>query len=238
MVTFAPILVYNKIPLNELLKHVIDLCEQSVKSPVEIEFAVTLNPTRIGLLQVRPLMATDSEITISDEEYSSERALLRSDRVLGNGEINTVEHVLYVKPQTFNAKYTLEIAQEIESINATFIENGDHYVLIGFGRWGSSDPWLGTPVTWGQISQAQTIVESTLPDMDKEFSQGSHFFHNITSFGVSYFSVRHTDESGIDWDWLAMQTSVIETEHVKLVKLEQPLSIKIDGRCGRGVIQK
>ena len=238
IVTFAPILVYNKFPLNELLKHVIELCEQAVKSPVEIEFAVTLNPTRVGLLQVRPLLATDHETTISDEEYSTEGTLIASDRVLGNGEINSIEHVLYVKPQTFNAKDTPVIAQEIESINATFIETGDQYVLIGFGRWGSSDPWLGTPVSWGQISQAKTIIESTLPEMDKEFSQGSHFFHNITSFGVSYFSLRHSDASGIDWDWLDMQNSVVETEHVRLVKLEKPLNIKIDGRRGRGVIRK
>ena len=110
--------------------------------------------------------------------------------------------------------------------------------MIGFGRWGSSDPWLGTPVTWGQISQAKVIVESTLPTMDKEFSQGSHFFHNITSFGVSYFSTRYSEDHGLDWEWLDKQTCMFETEYVKHVNLDKPLTIKVDGRSGRGVIIK
>lgn len=238
MVTFAPILVYNQFPLNDLLKRIIELCKQSSHSDVEIEFAITLNPIRFGLLQVRPLLATSHRTAVSDEEFENPSALLVTDRVLGNGEINSIDHILYVKPKPFQSKHTPQIALDIEKINAEFIQNDQHYVLVGFGRWGSSDPWLGVPVSWGQISQAKSIVESTLPDMDKEFSQGSHFFHNITSFGVSYFSVRHTDSPGIDWEWLDSQKCVSESEFVRLVQVEHPLKIKIDGRVGRGVILK
>ncbi len=238
LVTFAPILVYNLFPLNNLLKHMIKICEQAYHSHVEIEFAITLNPTRLGLLQVRALRATNEETTISEDEFERKDILLYSDRVLGNGELDSIQHILFVKPKTFLAKHTPQIALDIERINATFIESKQHYILIGFGRWGSSDPWLGTPVSWGQISQAKSIIESTLPEMDKEFSQGSHFFHNITSFGVSYFSVRYNDNTRIDWDWLETQKCISETELVKLVKLDNPLKIKIDGRCGRGMILK
>jgi len=238
MITFAPILVYNRFPLNDLIKNLMGLCVDALNSPVEIEFAITLHPTRFGLLQVRPLLALADEVTIEDDEFYSQDILLSSERVLGNGKNRDIQHVVFVKPHTFEAKHTPQIARDIETINATAIAAGIDYLLIGFGRWGSSDPWLGTPVRWGQISQAKIIVESTLPEMDKEFSQGSHFFHNITSFGVSYFSVRHSDERGIDWEWLDKQVCLAETEYLKYVKLERPLSMKVDGRTGRGIITK
>ncbi len=238
MVTFAPILVYNQFPLNDLLKNIVEICVDALNSPVEIEFAITLNPTRFGLLQVRPLLALADEIDIQDDEFTGKDILLASERVLGNGENSNIEHIVFVKPQTFEAKHTPQIAREIEAVNVTAIENGLDYLLIGFGRWGSSDPWLGTPVTWGQISQAKIIVESTLPEMDKEFSQGSHFFHNITSFGVSYFSLRHSDDHGLDWEWLDKQACVSETDYIKHVKLVKPLTVKVDGRSGRGIIIK
>jgi len=238
IVTFAPILVYKQFPLNDLVKHVIELCQASSNSPVEIEFAITLNPIRFGLLQVRPLLASMDEITISEDMFTSKDALLASNRVLGNGTIDWIDQVIFVKPQVFNAKNTPQIAKEIEMLNQQYIERNQHYLLIGFGRWGSSDPWLGTPVSWGQISQAKTIIESTLPDMDKEFSQGSHFFHNISSFGVSYFSIRHSDDQSLDWEWLDQQTCINETEFVKQVRLANPLTIMVDGRSGRGVISK
>ena len=238
IITFAPILVYNQFPLSDFVKNLLNQCQDAVKSPVEIEFAITLHPTRFRLLQVRPLLASDNEISIEDNEFSGEGVLLASERVLGNGESRTIDHVVFVKPHSFEAKFTPQIAGEIDAINAKAIESGTHYLLVGFGRWGSSDPWLGTPVSWGQISQAKVIVESTLPDMDKEFSQGSHFFHNITSFGVSYFSVRHSDDHDLDWEWLDRQSCVSETDYVKHVRLEKPLTVKVDGRSGRGVIIK
>jgi hypothetical protein len=238
MVTFAPILVYNQFKLSALIKDILAQCREALDAQVEIEFAITLNPIRFGLLQVRPLLATVHEVHIDDDKFESGDVLLASERVLGNGTINTIDQIIYVKPDIFNAKNTKQIAREIETLNAACISNDQNYLLIGFGRWGSSDPWLGTPVSWGQISQAKVIVETTLPDMDKEFSQGSHFFHNITSFGVSYFSVRYSDERSLDWEWLDTQVLVNETEFVRHVKLEKPLEIKVDGRSGRGMITK
>jgi len=238
MITFAPILVYNQFPLSKFVKNILNHCRDALNSPVEIEFAITLHPTKFRLLQVRPLLASDDEISIEDNEFSGDQVLLASERVLGNGENSNIDQVVFVKPQSFEAKFTPQIAHEIETINTKAIESGTHYLLVGFGRWGSSDPWLGTPVTWGQISQAKVIVESTLPEMDKEFSQGSHFFHNITSFGVSYFSVRHSDDHSLDWEWLDRQTCVAETDFVKHVRLEKPLTVRVDGRSGRGVISK
>ena len=238
LVTFAPILVYKQFPLSELVKTVLLICSEALHEQVEIEFAITLKPLRLGLLQVRPLLASLNEIDITDEEFMGSDLFLSSNRVLGNGELHTIQDIVYVKPQTFDAKHSVQIAQEIEVLNNSLLALGEKYILIGFGRWGSSDPWLGTPVSWGQISQAKVIVESTLPDMDKEFSQGSHFFHNITSFGVDYFSVRYSDKPGIDWPWLDEQECVAETKFVRHVRLNKPVYIKVDGRRGRGIIRK
>ena len=126
-------------------------------------------------------------------------------------------------------------------MNRRLLEESRPYLLLGFGRWGSSDPWLGIPVKWGQIAGARVIVESTLPGMDKEPSQGAHFFHNLISFQVSYLCVRHDETSAagartIDWDWLDRQPCATETEYVRHVRLEQPLRIKVDGRSGRGAV--
>lgn len=121
-------------------------------------------------------------------------------------------------------------------LNASLIAAGRPYLLIGFGRWGSSDPWLGIPVTWPQISGARVIVEATLPDMHVDASQGSHFFHNMISFHVPYFTVRHTHGGRIDWAWLERQSVVSETQLVRHVRAEAPLRVRVDGHQGRGVI--
>ena len=129
-----------------------------------------------------------------------------------------------------------EIAVEIESLNSVLDLEQRPYVLIGFGRWGSSDPWLGIPVTWPQISGARVIIEATLPEMHVDASQGSHFFHNLLSFHVQYFTVRHTGEYAIDWAWLDRQPALAETDFLRHVRLAEPLQVRVDGRCGRGVI--
>jgi hypothetical protein len=123
-------------------------------------------------------------------------------------------------------------------MNHTIVKRGGSMLLIGFGRWGSSDPWLGIPVTWGQISSARSIIEATLPSMTIDLSQGSHFFHNLVSFGISYFSVSHEDSASIDWQWIARQEVVQESRFVRHVRPAAPLIIKVDGRVGRGVILK
>jgi hypothetical protein len=155
---------------------------------------------------------------------------------MGNGVVGCIRDVVYVKPDTFEARHLRKIAAEIERINQSLVDKGRPCLLIGFGRWGSSDPWLGIPVEWGQISSAKVIVEATLPTMNVEPSQGSHFFHNMTSFGVSYLSVHHAGRPGINWNWLSRQEAVTDTDHVRHVRLKGPLLVKVDGRNGLGGI--
>jgi hypothetical protein len=162
--------------------------------------------------------------------------LLASERVMGNGVIDGISDIVYVKPDSFEARHTSTIASELDRLNRDLVAEGRPYLLIGFGRWGSADPWLGIPVVWGQIGGAKVIVEATLPEMNVDPSQGSHFFHNITSFRVSYFSVHHASRPGIDWAWLGRQRSVAETTFLRQLRLAAPLIVKVDGRAGRGAI--
>ena len=238
VLTFAPILILNKIPLNDLIINLLKLCEEAVGSPVEIEFAMTFNPFRFGFLQVRPMVVSTDTIEIKKEELTGENVLVASENVLGNGINNNLKDVVYVKPESFEAKFTQRIANDLENINQKLITNGCHFLLIGFGRWGSSDPWLGIPVNWGQISGVKVIVEATLDNMNVDLSQGSHFFHNLTSFKVSYFSIPFSGKYQIDWEWLNKQEIIEETQFVRHARLSSPLQIKVDGRSGCGVINK
>lgn len=240
-VTFAPLLVDQAAPINQLIKELLTICEKAVGSEVEIEFAVTLDnrqavPARFGFLQVRPMVVSDSKIEIDAQEMSGKAVLVASERTMGNGLIDTISDIVFVRPDKFEAKHTRTIAAELESLNRNLVAEGRRYVLIGFGRWGSSDPWLGIPVEWNQISGARVIIEATLPGMDVEQSQGSHFFHNLTSFQVCYMSVHHAGEHRIDWKWLKKQKEVAGTDLVSHIRLLRPLTIKVDGRSGRGVI--
>lgn len=238
ILTFAPLLILEDIPFNNLVKHILRLCEEAVGAAVEIEFAVTFEPTRFGMLQVRPMVVSETTVRVTTDELTGDKVLLASQRVLGNGLLEHLRDVVFVKPESFEAKYTQQIAQELEVMNRNLMAAGRQYVLIGFGRWGSSDPWLGIGVNWSQVSGAKIIVEATLPNMDVELSQGSHFFHNLSSFQVSYFSVRHSGDFQIDYPWLAQQETVSESQFVRHVNLPEPLLAKIDGRSGRGVILK
>jgi hypothetical protein len=219
------------------------ICEEAMNAPVEIEFALTLDPekgkpARFGFLQVRPMVVSHEEVNLSPEELISELAIVSSESVLGNGIVNCLEDIIFVKPEKFEARYTRQIAAEVEQLNEAIKKSDRKYILIGFGRWGSADPWLGIPVDWGQISGAKVIVECTLPDMNVDLSQGSHFFHNLSSFRISYFSVKHTQKYRIDWDWLNKQETIAETDFVRHIKLPEPVIVKVDGRTGRGVIHR
>jgi hypothetical protein len=238
IINFARILVLNDVPLNNLIKSLLLTCEEALETPVEIEFAVTINPHRFGFLQVRPMVVSTDEIEVAEEELSGENILVASKNVLGNGINNTITDIVYVAPDKFEKKYTPQIAKELELINKNLVKESNPYLLIGFGRWGSSDPWLGIPVNWGQVSGAKAVVEAAQENMNVEFSQGSHFFHNLTSFKVSYFSVKQADSYKINWDWLNNQKIEQETEFVRHVSLSSPLLVKVDGRRGRGVISK
>lgn len=240
-VTFAPILDGGELPLNELLKVLLKRCEETVGSEVEIEFALTTDPQRehpprFGFLQVRPMVVSHGKVDVSDEELLGEKVLAGTTKALGNGLIEDIRDVVYVKPQGFEAKFTRLIAEELATINRQIVDDKVPYLLIGFGRWGSSDPWLGIPVEWSQISGARVIIEATLPTMDIELSQGSHFFHNLTSFQVCYLAIHHAGDYQIDWAWLDGQPEVSHGDYVRHVRLQTPLKVKVDGRSGRGVI--
>lgn len=247
VLNFAPVLDLEDVPLNRVIEHVAAACKQALGCDVEIEFAMTLahTPTasgggarhRFGFLQLRPTRVADELVEVSAAEVQEPAALVATETVLGNGTLSDIRDVVYVKPDAFAAQHTPAMAAELEALNQQLAGAGRHYVLIGFGRWGSSDPWLGIPVTWPQISQARVIVESTLPEMNVDASQGSHFFHNLSSFRVHYLTVHHAGSGHIAWDWLARQPAEAETSFVRHVRLAQPLDIRVDGRAGRGIVR-
>ena len=242
VINFAQLLSMNEFKFNDLMNTILKVSEEAIENPVEIEFAVTIprveNKLHFGFLQVRPMVVSDEVVDLKTDELYAEDVLLASKRVMGNGVVENITDVIFVKPETFDKKDTQKIAYEIDSINKGFVQTKTPYLLIGFGRWGSSDSWLGIPVDWGQIAGAKVIVESTLFGINVELSQGSHFFHNLSSFNVSYFSLNYDGEFAIDWEWLNQQKVVRETNFIKHVKLESPLKIKVDGKTSRGVIKK
>jgi hypothetical protein len=241
VIDFAPILKFDLMPLNAFLQELLRLCEETLGRRVEIEFAITLDehrgiPARFGFLQVRPMFVSSDRIMISPEELGADDVLLASESALGNGVLDTIQDIVYVKPETFNVHYSEAVAVELERLNHWLITVDSPYLLIGSGRWGTSDPQAGIPVNFGQISGAKVIVECALPETSSMLSQGSHFFHNITSFRVFYFSLGADDRYKIAWDWIKKQPTVHETDHVRHVRLSAPLKVRVDGTTSRGVI--
>lgn len=244
VIDFAPLLQLEEFPLNGLVRALLLASERAADAKVEIEFALTVSAprglpahARLGFLQVRPMVVSAQEVDVTAGDLGDSAALLASDRTMGNGE-DRAGVVVYVRPERFDVMDTREIAEELGAINRQLVEAREPYVLVGFGRWGSSQRTLGIPVNWAQIGGARAIVESTLPEMNPEPSQGSHFFHNLSSFRVSYFMLRHDGPHRIDWNWLAALPAVAETDHVRAVRTPAPLTIRVDGRTGRGVILK
>lgn len=245
--TFAPLLVLEEFRLNDLLRSLLAMCSEALGGPVEIEFAVTFPPPEagaagddrasFGFLQVRPMAVSNAVVDLDLSAIPREALLLASERVMGNGVIAGVEDIVYVRPDRFEARNTRVIADDLSRINLELLQAGRPYLLIGFGRWGSSDPWLGIPVEWSQIGGARAIVEATLPSMNVDLSQGSHFFHNIAAFNVSYFSVPFDSDLPIDWEGLARCEAEHETDFVRHVRLPHPLVIEVDGRQGAGAIR-
>ena len=244
LIDFAPILKLDHIRLNDLLETLVEVCEGVLGSKVEVEFAITLNGddddeqlARFGFLQVRPMVVSDAEVDVSLEDLEADNVIVASDSVLGNGVVNSISDVVFVKPGAFSAEVTTRIPPQLEKINGELIAEERPYLLIGFGRWGTSDPSAGIPVEFSQISGAKVIVEATLPNMDFQLSQGSHFFQNVTSFKICYFSIRHWTDHSVDWDWLNSQSPVVDTEFVRHCRLDAPLEIRVDGKHGYGVIR-
>jgi hypothetical protein len=243
ILNFAPMLVHEEFPLNDLVKALLSAAEKAVNAKVEIEFAITLQGRRgerpqvcLGFLQVRSMVVSDQVIDVTVEDLSDPRAIVASDMAMGNGSADDIQDIVFVRPEKFSPLHTLAIAQQLESVNRELQQEHRPFLLIGFGRWGSSHPSLGIPVDWSQISGARAIVEATLPEMNVELSQGSHFFHNLSSFRASYFMVQHGRHFGINWDWLNRQPVVHETELIRHVRPSEGISVRVDGRAARGVI--
>jgi len=240
---FAPILTTNEIPLNGLVRRLLQLSEDALGGAVELEFAVDLDtrggtPARFGFLQVRPMAVSQERVTLDDGLLKGDDVLLVSDRVLGNGLVRDVRDIVFVRPDVFDARHTRDIAWEIGEHDKALHDVGRRYLLVGPGRWGSSDPWLGIPVDYSQIAAARIIVESSLPGMQPDYSQGSHFFQNLIAFSVLYFSCDHEGPNRLDWDWLMDQPPEAEARFTRRIRLEQPLLVGADGRRGRGVIRR
>lgn len=243
ILNFAPLLVQERFPINDLVKALLAAAEKTLRAKVEIEFALTLQrpigeplPARLGFLQVRSTVVSGEVVNVTPEELTDSRAIVASDMVIGNGTVHDIRDIVFVRPENFSPLSTRAVAQELESVNRELQQADRPYLLIGFGRWGSSHPSLGIPVDWSQISGARTIVEATLPEMNVELSQGSHFFHNLSSFRTNYFMVRHGGRFGINWDWLNRQQVVHETELIRHVRAATNLFVRADGRSRRGVI--
>ena len=237
VLTFAPLLVLEKIPVNQIISHVMRICEDAFEGPVEIEFAMSFNPNYFGFLQVRPMVVFDGGVDLNHETIQDENVLLSSTNVLGNGLIKEVKDIVYIKSEHFDIRHTRKMSAELAKLNKKLLSEKKPYLLIVFGRLGTTDPWLGIPINFGDVSGACIVVESTLENFKVELSQGSHYFHNLTSLGVGYFSIRD-NQGEIDWDWLNMQKIVEETEFFNHAELNIPLTAVIDGRQGKGAIYK
>jgi CheY-like chemotaxis protein len=244
LVTFAPVLKHRVFPLPQITEALLDLGSWGMGTPVEIEFAATLSvppdrPSDFGLLQIRPLVLQSGGEGIAAEDVDPASILCRSTRVLGNGVLRDLQDLLVVDIHRFDRSKTVEIAAEISRFNSTLVAQGRSYLLIGVGRWGSLDPWLGIPVRWDQISGARAIVEAGFKDFDVEPSQGSHFFQNITSFMIGYFTVTEDRAEGfLDWDWILGQSPAEAKTFTRWLHLERPLLVVMDGRNNSGVILK
>jgi Pyruvate phosphate dikinase, AMP/ATP-binding domain len=236
--TFAPLLILKQLPFNDLIKSLLSICEQKFGAPVEIEFAMTFNPHRFGFVQVRAMAVPTDVVEVSEQELTDENVLGSSKNVLGNGGLDSIRDVVYIKPESFELIHTKEIVPELEQHNSSLLSTNNPYLLIVFGRLGTADPWLGIPVQWGQVCGAKVIVEATQDNVRVELSQGSHYFHNMINLGVKYFSMPFGQKFKIDWAWLEKQEVVEETRFVRHVRLSAPLRIRVDGRRSRGVIYK
>ncbi len=240
LVTFCGVLQQGVFPLPELLRLVLKYGQEEMRRAVEIEFAVKLNPDRTGtfyLLQIRPMV--DNKMML-DEDLAmipDEQTIIRSHNAIGHGITNDVYDVVYVKTEGYAASNNPTIADEVEQINRKFLAEGRNYVLVGPGRWGSSDSWLGIPVKWPNISAAKVIVEAGLTNYRVDPSQGTHFFQNLTSFGVGYFTVNDFIGDGVyNQTLLNSMPAVTETAHVRHVRFQTPIVIKVDGMKKEGVV--
>lgn len=242
VITFANILQHDVFPLPRILQLVQKYGQGEMRRPVEIEFAVNFNAKEKNgtfyLLQIRPMVDMKADLAEDLNIIPSEQILLRSENALGQGVMDDIQDVIYVKTDGYSASNNQLIAYDIEKLNRRFLDEGKHYVLVGPGRWGSSDTWLGIPVKWPNISAARVIVEAGLTNYRVDPSQGTHFFQNLTSFGVGYFTINAYINDGIyNQELLNSMPAVEETKFLRWVHFDKPLTVKMNGKKKVGVVQ-
>ncbi len=241
VITFASILKYRSFPLSEIITALLESASKELGCPVEMEFAFDFSPekdvnARFAVLQIRPMSAREETLDIKISNSDKARAFCISHMALGNTINREIKDIIYVKPDSFDPAKTAETAKQIAKINAHLVKKGRKYLLIGPGRWGSADPWLGIPVTWADICGVSAIVETDHPLIHAEPSHGSHFFHNITALGITYFNVNDIRIDKMDFKCLADFHKVCETNYVVHAATSRSLILKADGNRGIGVI--
>ena len=242
VINFANILKYDYIPLASTLKTVLDVITEAFGTPVEIEFAIDLTKDQDGnasfyLLQIKPLVGSYAGYSIDPATIKDDEVVLMSVKSMGNGLIDNISDFIYIEPDKFDSTLTNEMAAEIDLINRKMIKDDRKYILMGPGRWGTRDKFIGIPVDWPQISNAKVIVEVSLPKFHVDASLGSHFFHNVTSMNVGYFSISEETYGGVvKWDKLKKQKLIDKGKYFRHVRFESPLTIRMDGRKGMAVI--
>jgi CheY-like chemotaxis protein len=242
IVNFGNILKYNYVPMAKTIEVVLGIVKEALGTPVEIEFAIDLNLDKnrkasFYLLQIKPLIGSVEDYNIDMEEINQKDIILYSEKGMGNGITNEIKDVIYIDREKFDKSKTVEMAKEIDEINAEMMKSGKKYVLIGPGRWGTRDRWIGIPVNWPQISNAKVIVETSLEGFPLDASSGSHFFHNVTSANVGYFSINEENsKSFINYDILDKQKLVAKSKFFKHVEFEDPVCIRMDGKKRISVI--
>jgi len=244
VITFAPILKQELFPLPEILHLILKFGKRGMSSPVEIEFAVDLaadegDKNQFCVLQMRPMVISHEWDELTIRETDESRMLCHSKQVLGDGMVSDIHDVVYVDINRFDRSASREVAAEIGQFNTELVARDVPYILVGVGRWGSSDPWLGIPVTWDQISGARVMVETGFKDLRVEPSQGTHFFQNLISFRIGYFTVDSVVRDGfLDWKWLGVQDPVMTRKFTRHLRFDQPLPVQMNGRHNEGVILK
>lgn len=241
VVTFRPFLQDHHLLFSQVIELILDMGKWGMGTPVEVEFAVNFetSPWEFGLLQMRPMLWNRDIEFVKIQNVTENQLLCKSDQVLGNGSFE-IHDVVFVKPNTFDRSKTRAIAEEVSALNARLLSENRPYLLIGFGRWGSLDPWLGIPINWPQISGAKVIVEVSVKDFHHIApSQGSHFFQNLFTFHIGYFTVQENNpDHFIDWHWLCEIPPITELKYTKHVRLNSPLLIQLSTHQTRGIILK
>ena len=239
IVTFAHVLRYGTFPLAPIVQHLLEICTREMNCSVEIEYAAELSTGLFNALQIRPISSDSLQAEVDWREIDCSGALVRSESALGTGWVPDIKDIIYLKAENFDKLKTVEMAAELRELNAKLRAEGRQYVLIGYGRWGSSIPTLGVPVAWSDISETKALIECCLPDFRVDPSQGTHFFQNLTSFNAGYVNVDPYSRPGDFFDLSPLDAlpAIFETEYLRHVRVENPVTVCVDGRAGRALVK-